>query len=158
VISIILPLVSVLFIDTFAFSAQVIRHCVRRRAHSIMSGLDSEDDDVGSVGAFSAASTDGCSLAVIIVSVCYCKMCRASCNDRSPMSNATSRDQWGGLRPWGHYSKVRDDAGEAINRKPDGKLCLLCVNVFNALGRALSLSPGSFSRTHTNLSTWSTSR
>ena len=113
-----------------------------------MDAVDS-DDDVGSVALSHASTVCSALLPVIIFGLVNCKMCRAACNDRSPITNAAPRDQWGGYRPWGHYSKVRDDTGEACSRKPDCKLCLLCINVFNALGRALSSCPGSFSRVPT---------
>jgi hypothetical protein len=89
----------------------------------------------------SVASTAATVLRVITVGLkaIQCKMCRGLSNERSPLVDATGADRWGGYRPWGHYSKVRGDQGEVIGRKADGKLCLLCINVFNALGRLLRL-------------------
>ena len=110
--------------------------CRLRRGIVIMDQVGSDDESLA--GSF--ASTAVSLLAIVMsVKVVACKLCRAEASEASPLKSANPNDRFGGYRPWGHYSKVRNDHGECIGRKPDGKVCLLCINVFNALGLDLSL-------------------
>ena len=97
---------------------------------------DAESEAGTTIGAASSASGD-LSLEVVVDKPTKCKMCRSSSDEESPFSGAAQEDRWGGFRPWGHYSKVYSDAGEVVGRRPDGKLCLPCINVFSALGLCL---------------------
>jgi len=84
----------------------------------------------------SAASTAGAFLPVVVqgAKCCECKMCRAKSSDISPLVDARKTDRWGGWHPWAHYIKVSTEDGGGAHRQPNGKVCLLCINVFNALG------------------------
>ena len=50
-----------------------------------------------------------------------------------PLTSALSEDKWGGRRPWLYYVKSVD-ADDVIHKSPSGKCCLICFNVFRALG------------------------
>ena len=104
-----------------------------------LSDADS-DGDAGSTGGASTACSTTALLVIIFKGkkVAICKLCQARADEPSPLMGAHASDQWGGLRPWAHYIKVKED-GKVVGRAPNGKVCMLCTNVFNALGFALSV-------------------
>lgn len=61
---------------------------------------------------------------------CTCLLCSKSSVDPSPLTHAHENDAWSGRRPWGKYRKVTDQGV----RVPEGRICLLCFNVFRSLG------------------------
>ena len=93
---------------------------------------------------------------VIGFKVRTCKLCDGLSTDHSPLNVSLSdavdcacdsehqlTDQFGGLLPWAKYRLVRDERadgkkGVATARTPDGKLCLICLHVFRALGACFS--------------------
>ena len=72
-------------------------------------------------GAFRLA--DGCTPMV-------CKLCRAKSTDPCPLVGGDSA-KWCGLWPWSKYVRAGTDGNE---KKPAGRNCAICLNVFNCLG------------------------
>ena len=65
---------------------------------------------------------------------CSCLLCNASSTEASPLSNRSDFDRWGGKRPWKAYKKITDRVTKETVRAPEGRLCLLCFNVYRMLG------------------------
>ena len=65
---------------------------------------------------------------------CKCCMCLHKACESSPLVDSYPQDKYGGYRPWRSYAKVKNAAKEIIGRKPTGKFCALCHNVYNVLG------------------------
>ena len=63
-----------------------------------------------------------------------CFLCRRKADELSPLVKASATDQWGGFVPWCHYNKVRNPAGVVIGKKPSGETCMICKNVYKAIG------------------------
>ena len=63
-----------------------------------------------------------------------CCLCSCRSTDPSPLNEALELDAWGGRRPWSKYRKVKDPVTKDVFRVPEGKLCLICYNVFRSLG------------------------
>ena len=78
------------------------------------------------------SSTHGSMLPVVfhLSKACTCLLCSKSSVDPSPLTHAHENDAWSGRRPWGKYRKVTDQGV----RVPEGRICLLCFNVFRSLG------------------------
>ena len=72
---------------------------------------------------------------------CKCCLCGSSSLDPTPLvsklDEAAAMPPDGGKRPWAKYRKCTP-AGEDSVRVPEGRLCLLCFNVFRALGLDVS--------------------
>ena len=66
--------------------------------------------------------------------VCLCCLCAAKSTDASPLSTASSLDRWSGNRPWGKTRTVFDQVSGKSVKVPEGKICLICLNVFKLLG------------------------
>ena len=49
-------------------------------------------------------------------------------------------DPYEGKRPWAKYRDVKDTLSGTKYRVPEGKLCLICLNVYKALGLGLLYS------------------
>lgn len=95
------------------------------------------DDDAAS--AFGGGdSSVGCADLIKIVyhlsKVCICCMCNAKSIDPSPLVDSSSLDRWSGHRPWGKTRNVVDQASGTACKVPEGKICLICLNVFKLLG------------------------
>jgi hypothetical protein len=69
-----------------------------------------------------------------------CCLCKACCSDDSPFLNRSCFDKYGGKRPWRAYVKVYKDKHkkELLGKKPTGKQCLICSNLYRNLGAGLS--------------------
>ena len=65
-----------------------------------------------------------------------CKMCKGLSTLQSPLASAAISDRYGGLHPWAKYIKqlITDEEGSRQMRVPSSKLCLICYNVWRALG------------------------
>ena len=61
-----------------------------------------------------------------------CCLCNEKSTSKSPLKEASDLDRWGGRRPWSKYRKVAHE--QSVFRVPEGKLCLICRNVYYALG------------------------
>ena len=59
-----------------------------------------------------------------------CKLCRANSTDPCPLEGGDSA-KWCGLWPWSKYVRAGTDGNE---KKPAGRICAICLNVFNSLG------------------------
>ena len=66
--------------------------------------------------------------------VCLCCCCAAKSTDARPLSTASSLDRWSGNRPWGKTRTVFDQVSGKSVKVPEGKICLICLNVFKLLG------------------------
>ena len=91
------------------------------------------------------------SVGMAALRVCYtsrkcrqCTLCNAKSTEESPLEYAEEIfPEVQGRIPWRSYEKVKADDGEQV-RVPSGKLCLICFNVYRALGFSaafISLSP-----------------
>ena len=70
-----------------------------------------------------------------------CKMCKSVSTAESPLASATISDRYGRLNPWAKYMKqtvTAEDGSKRQMRVPSSKLCLICYNVWRALGGDLS--------------------
>ena len=65
---------------------------------------------------------------------CVCKLCKNASTDLSPLS-AAPNDRYAGKLPWAKYLKVRE-GDEVVGKQPSSRTCLICLNVYNALGAA----------------------
>ena len=65
-------------------------------------------------------------------------LCGAKCSEESPLQGSHPHDSWGGLRPWARYKKHKADG----TKSPQGKFCLICVNVFRCLPDHLKVIGG----------------
>ena len=93
--------------------------------------FDGEDGDDGkSTSGRSGAYSAMMMLVVDIGKVCSCNLCKAKCNEASPLPNADDDDKYGGWRPWAFYRRNTDNE----SKRPIGKYCLICLNVFRARG------------------------
>ena len=73
---------------------------------------------------------------------CTCSLCNSKSTDKSPLQDAAASDKWAGNRPWAKYrSNVPDKDGTLVS-VPEGKVCLLCINVFKLL--SLHIKYGSY--------------
>ena len=64
----------------------------------------------------------------------HCTLCNAKSTDESPLEYTEEIfPEVQGRIPWRSYEKVKMDDGEQV-RVPSGKLCLICFNVYRALG------------------------
>jgi hypothetical protein len=92
---------------------------------------DGEDESVeGGV-----APSEGFSLAgllIIIEIVKRCKLCGEYCNSEFEQGE-------GGFRPWARYKKSKKNKGY---KTPAGHFCLICMNVWKALGHNISVKGG----------------
>ena len=100
----------------------------RRRPALFTSMSDAESQD-GGVG--DGRSSTGCAGLIYVPldhKVRVCKLCSHKSNEKSPLLH--DRIPSGGFRPWKYYKKSED--GES--KLPEGRYCLICANVFKALG------------------------
>ena len=67
-----------------------------------------------------------------LTKVCTCCLCGATSTSQSPLSTSHEGDEWGGRRSWAKYRPVTKE--EVAYRVPEGKLCLICSNVYHLLG------------------------
>ena len=80
---------------------------------------------------------------------CKCCLCNNSSTDKSPLLTSDKDDKWSGLRPWAKLSIILDKDKQTQVRVPEGRMCLLCLNVFRLLGyqhRPTSLSVAAMSQ------------
>ena len=69
---------------------------------------------------------------------CQCSLCNSMSTDASPLAAASDLDKYAGRRPWNKYRKIsyqeegQEDA--VVYRVAEGRLCLICRNVFCAMG------------------------
>ena len=75
---------------------------------------------------------------------CTCCLCSSSSTSKSPLVSASDLDKYSGRRPWAKYRKVIVEA--VAYRVPEGKLCLICQNVYALLG--LRHKYGSYKQYH----------
>ena len=75
-----------------------------------------------------------------------CFLCKAAANSTTPLcqsataSGQEDSDVYQGYRPWNSYRKVKDPADGEMKRTPKGCLCLICRNVFSAIGYEMEFS------------------
>ena len=65
-----------------------------------------------------------------------CQLCNGRSTDESPLEYPTDEifPEVEGRLPWRSYEKAKEeDSGETV-RVPSGRLCLICFNVYRALG------------------------
>ena len=65
-----------------------------------------------------------------------CLLCNSTSTEGSPL-DATEEAAVDMALPWRSYEKVKTDDGDTV-RVPSGKLCLICFNVYRALGVLVS--------------------
>ena len=63
-----------------------------------------------------------------------CQLCNGRSTDESPLDYATDElfPEVEGRLPWRSYEKAKEEASAV--RVPSGRLCLICFNVYRALG------------------------
>ena len=76
---------------------------------------------------------------------CKCGLCNGSSTDKSPLLTSHKGDKWSGLRPWAKLVTVLDKDKQTQVRVPEGRMCLICLNVFRLTG--YQRRPASFSVT-----------
>ena len=95
-----------------------------------MSDMFPEEIEVVSSGGFSDAfpvDVEGCEKLV-------CRACNASAMVAGPLAELQSQDRFGGFHPWASYKRIRDSDGNVVAKKPKGRLCRICVNVWSLSG------------------------
>ena len=86
-----------------------------------------------------SVATTGVGLGGLVI--CYtigkpkvCLLCNGRSVDESPLQTEESwADPEDSKLPWKSYDKKKNSAGDTV-RVPAGKLCLICFNVYRALG------------------------
>lgn len=74
-----------------------------------------------------------------------CCLCGCCSVDESPLEYPDDIfPEHQGRLPWRSYEKVKNSDGDTV-RVPSGKLCLICFNVYRALGSSKQLNSLSFS-------------
>lgn len=122
------------------FDLSIIRaagpSCQMAAMASSSSSSEDEAEPSGGPQARSVASTNPG-----VVRICFvtrkgrvCILCNAKSTDQSPLEYVDEIPaEAGGRIPWRSYEKVRAADGESV-KVPSGKLCLICFNVYRALG------------------------
>ena len=77
---------------------------------------------------------DAVKIVLHLSKVCLCCLCAAKSTDASPLSTASSLDRWSGNRPCGKTRTVFDQVSGKFVKVPEGKICMICLNVFKLLG------------------------
>ena len=95
------------------------------------------EDDVAS-SFLSELGSSLTNLPIIFTKVKQCLTCAHKSNEKSPLNSASDTDRFGGLWPWGKYHRSKDKQSKA----PQGKFCLICVNVYRALPDSLTVAGG----------------
>ena len=90
---------------------------------------EGEGEDGGVETSSMGGSTSMLLLPILIFKVIVCKLCGCKCNDPNPLDNDKD-DRYGGLRPWLYYKKNKDKTAKS----PEGRYCMICFNVYKALG------------------------
>ena len=62
---------------------------------------------------------------------CECQLCNSKSTDDTPLASSVAGSS---KRPWRSYKKVKDRVSGKTVKVPEGKLCLLCFNVYRMLG------------------------
>ena len=62
---------------------------------------------------------------------CECQLCNSKPADDTPLTSSVAGSS---KRPWRSYKKVKDRVSGKTVKVPEGKLCLLCFNVYRMLG------------------------
>ena len=78
--------------------------------------------------------TDAVKIVFYLSKVCQYYLCAAKNTDASPLSTASSLDRWSGNRPWGKTRTVFDQVSGKSDKVPEGKICLIYLNLFKLLG------------------------
>ena len=115
-----------------------------------MLGGEEEDDDRASQSAATYRGSLGKSSLKVSFSlskVCTCRLCNKKSTDPSPLRGAHASDPYGGNLPWAKYKNVQAPAGEGggeggIFKVPAGRIDLVCLNVWRALGFGVSWHTG----------------
>ena len=69
-----------------------------------------------------------------------CRLCQSQSTSPSPLPDASNEDRYGGLVPWHKYQRIPGPAG-LVQKRPVGKQCLVCLNVYKALGEPSRETP-----------------
>lgn len=102
--------------------------------------------DVGFSSARSVASSTGAVLRVCFVTrkARVCILCNCKSTDESPLEYSEDVfPEANGRVPWRSHEKTRDEEGEMV-KVPSGKLCLICFNVYRALGAVIAVVSSHF--------------
>ena len=69
-----------------------------------------------------------------------CQLCNCSSSDESPLDYVGEEifPEASGRVPWRSYDRVKAQDGETV-RVPSGRLCLICFNVYRALGSSIAI-------------------
>jgi len=98
---------------------------------------EAAEDEAGGGDAESSAGSSKV-FAPIDISGCEkmtCRACNASAAGPGPFHQVgTVSDRFGGKHPWSHYISIRDASGAVVSRKPKGRICAVCRNVFALSG------------------------
>ena len=106
-----------------------------------MADLDAPMDASSSEAAPTSAGTDAVHLRVVhhLSKPCVCMLCSAKSTDASPLlTHGCAELEEGGEAavklPWKCHRKVTDRVTSEQVRVPEGRVCLICFNVFRVLG------------------------
>ena len=59
-----------------------------------------------------------------------CNLCGHCCGDPTPFTSMCHTVRYGKTWPWAKYHPVKSSTGEKISRRPTGKYCAICNNLF----------------------------
>ena len=89
----------------------------------------SDEDKASSIGKMSASHGLPVCFPCDLKKIPQCFLCKCKANEPSPLESVnTEVARYGGFRPWNSYRKT------AGSKHPKGSLCLICRNVFKAVG------------------------
>ena len=98
--------------------------------------MEPPPEDMGSEPGTQDSSTQEALLASLRVvynlsKPCECQLCNSKSTDDTPLASSVAGSS---KRPWRSYKKVKDRVSGKTVKVPEGKLCLLCFNVYRMLG------------------------
>ena len=104
-------------------------------------GTSSDEGSAAPAHARSVAST-GLGIGGLVVSYTLtkarkCLLCNGTSVDPTPLTQEDGLPDPEGRLPWRSYEKKPGEDGDTV-RVPSGKLCLVCFNVYRALGSQAS--------------------
>jgi len=128
------------WLKCFVFSAQSAQMAEPESSSSGgESGADGGEEEVPHKGRARPASVVSSATGLVIShdhrKPRTCLLCNSTSSDDSPLE-VTEEAAVDMALPWRSYDKVKQGDGDTV-RVPSGKLCLICFNVYRALGTSV---------------------
>ncbi|CAJ1345289.1 unnamed protein product, partial [Effrenium voratum] len=96
---------------------------------------DTEGDQAVDAESLASSASRQLPVSFTLSKASSCMFCNCRSTDKSPLPHASEGDVHGGCVPWGKYRKIRDSEG-VLFRVPEGRVDLICLNVWRLRGLA----------------------